>query len=70
MFNECKSLEYLIISNFNFEKIESIDSNIFDKCNSLEKKNLITQNKKVLDAFDNRIVGEEEVGCREWGGEE
>ena len=46
MFNECKSLEYLNISNFNFEKIESIDSNIFDKCNSLEKKILLLKTRK------------------------
>ena len=47
----CKSLINLNLSNFNTQNVTDM-SYMFSCCNSLNKKNLITKDKKVLKEFD------------------
>lgn len=63
MFYNCKSLKYLKL--FNIQKCEFFGS-IFSGCDALEKENIIVQDQRILDEFEenkNRgqnCVGEEE----------
>ena len=49
MFSFCKALTYLNLSNFKIDKVKDFDnSKIFSQCNSLKKKNVITDNDRIL----------------------
>ena len=50
MFFECSSLNELNICNFNTSNVTDM-SEMFRDCNSLNKNNLITKDKKVLNQF-------------------
>ena len=54
MFYCCKSLTNLNLSNFNTQNVTDIFQmmGMFSGCNSLNKKNLITKDNKVLKEFD------------------
>ena len=47
MFYDCTSLTNLNLSNFNTQNVTNM-SGMFLGCNSLNKKNLITKDNKVL----------------------
>ena len=50
MFYDCNSLTNLNLSNFNTQNVTYM-SGMFGGCNSLNKNNLITKDKKVLNQF-------------------
>ena len=50
MFYGCSSLKLINLSNFNTQNIEKM-SWMFSNCLSLTNKNIITNNKKIIDQF-------------------
>ena len=54
MFYGCESLVNLNLSNFNTQNVTNM-SGMFCRCNSLEKNNVITNDNKILNAFNNKI---------------
>ena len=49
MFADCKALTHLNLSNFNTDKVIDFDyAYIFTRCDSLKKKNVITENNRIL----------------------
>ena len=53
MFDGCKSLANLNLSNFKTQKI-AITKDMFRFCNLLTKKDIITKDKKILKEFKNK----------------
>ena len=53
MFFGCSSLTNLDISNFNTQNVTNMNY-MFNGCDSLEKMNLICNNKKILKEFDKK----------------
>ena len=53
MFYECRSLSSLDLSNFNTQNVTNMEY-MFDNCASLAKKNLITKDNKILNAFEKK----------------
>jgi surface protein len=50
LFFNCNSLKSLNLSNFKTKKATDISS-MFSGCSSLQKKNIITNDKKILNNF-------------------
>ena len=55
MFFECTNIKKIDLSGLTSTK-ESKLTTMFDNMSSMEKKNLITKDKNILDAFDNKFV--------------
>ena len=52
MFYYCKSLKYLNLSNFNTQNAGGYMGLMFEACLSLTKKNLITNDKRIILEFE------------------
>ena len=53
MFYVCNSLTNFNLSNFNTQNVTNM-SGMFLYCNSLKKENLITNDNKILEKFNNK----------------
>ena len=50
MFDECSSLTNINLSNFNTNNVIKMNSMFFG-CKSLNKNNIITKDKKIINSF-------------------
>ena len=55
MFESCKSLKNLDLSNFNTQNV-TVMSYMFDNCKSLKKENIITNDKRNLNFFQQNCM--------------
>ncbi len=59
MFESCSSLSHLNLLNFNTQNVTNI-SKMFKGCNSLKKENIVSNDKKILNEYDKKLIYDEE----------